>query len=112
MDEDPDDEENTDYAQIDSYSLQLPTVQQLMAQKSLPHGTPSEQTRDKKIASSGKFAMAVMRSPKATRDHTMEKENQHKEGIRCRTIFGSYNNENGDLPYIHPEELLKATIKH
>ena len=29
-----------------------------------------------------------MRSPYGTKDHTLEKENQYKEGVKGRTIYG------------------------
>ena len=51
-----------------------------------------------------------MRSPYGTRDHTMEKENQHKEGVKGRTIYGSYLRENGYLPYLDPMELLSNIL--
>ena len=94
-----------------SYSLNLPTVKQLMAQRSVPK-LSSEQSRDEQLKSAGQFAKAVMRSPYGNKDHTLEKENQYKEGVKGRTIYGSYHSENGDLPYIDPKELLKAIIKH
>ena len=109
---DPNGEENTEYNQIHSYSLQLPTIKQLMSQKSLPQETSTKPTKDEKIETSGKFAMAVMGSPNGTKDYTIEKEIQHKESVKSRTTFGSYTSRNGDLPYIDPEGLLKATIKH
>ena len=94
-----------------SYSLNLPTVKQLIAQRSVPKPS-SEQSRDEQLKSAGQFAKSVMRSPYETKDHTLEKENQYKEGVKGRTIYGSYHSENGDLPYIDPKELLKAIIRH
>ena len=93
-----------------SYSLHLPTVKQLMAQRFVPKPS-SEQSRDEQRESAGKFAKVVMRSP-GIKDHTLEKENQYKEGAKGRTIYGSYYGESDVLPYMSPEELLKAIIKH
>ena len=64
---DPNGEENTEYNQIHSYSLQLPTIKQLMSQKSLPQETSTKPTKDEKIETSGKFTMVVMRSPNGTK---------------------------------------------
>ena len=50
-----------------------------------------------------------MRSPRTT-DHTIEKENQHKEGVKGRTIYGSCFSENDDRPYLDPEKLLSNTL--
>ena len=61
-----------------------------MAQRSLPKPS-SEQSRDEQLKSAGQFAKAVMRSPYETKDHTLEKENQYKEGVKGRTIYGSYH---------------------
>ena len=83
----------------------------MIAQRSVPKPS-SEQSRDKQLKSAGQLAKAVMRSPYGTKDHTLEKENQYKEGVKGRTIYGSYHSKNGDLPYIDPKELLKAIIKH
>ena len=76
-----------------------------MSQKSLQQETSTEPTKDEKIETSGKFAMVVMRSPNGTKDYTIEKEKQYKESAKSGTIFGSYTNGNGDLPYVDPEEL-------
>ena len=89
-------------------SLNLPTVKQLMAQKSLPKPF-SVQSRDERLKSAGEFAKVIMRSPRTT-DHTIEKENQHKEGVKGRTIYGSCFSENDDRPYLDPEKLLSNTL--
>ena len=81
-----------------------------MAQRSVPKPS-SEQSRDEQIESAGKFAKVVLSSP-GTKDHTLEKENQHKEGVKGRIIYGSYYGEKDVLPYMYQEELLKAIIKH
>ena len=79
-----------------------------MAQKSLP--TPNlEQTRDEQLKSAGQFAKVIMKSPD-TRDHTIEKEYQHQERVKGRTIYGSCRSENDDHPYLDPEELLSNTL--
>ena len=103
----PDDEQTEKHVPY-SYSLNLPTVKQLMAQKSLPKPY-SEQSRDERLKSAGQFAKVIMRSPD-TRDHTIEKENQHKEEVKGRTIYGSCLSENGDRPYLDPEKLLSNTL--
>ena len=93
-----------------SYTLNLPTVKQLISQKSLP--TPDiEESKEERLKSVGQFAKAIMMSP-TTRDHTIEKELQYQERVKSKTIFGACPSEKGDLPYLKPEELLTAVAKH
>ena len=78
-----------------------------MAQKSLP--TPDlEESRDERLKSAGQFAKAIMKSPDV-RDHTIEKELQHQEQVKSKTIYRSCPSENNDHPYLNPEELLPNT---
>ena len=108
----PYDEEHTECNHIASYSLKLPSVEQLLSQKDLQQGTSSgKQTKDERYERKDKFAKVVMNSPNGTRNYTIEKERKHKENEINKTLYGYYNNGTDDLPFIDAVELLRATIK-
>lgn len=105
-------EKDNDPRIIPSYSLKLPTVADLLSQRDLQQESFSKQTKDDRFTRKGKFAKVVMDSPNNTKNYTLEKERKHKECEINKTLYGSFSNQNGDLPFIDAKELLRATIKH
>ena len=92
MQVDPDEDEATDCRYIESYSLRLPTLAQLMAQSELEQGTSSgDQTKAERIKKKGS-AKVVLNSPLDTRHQTIERERQHKENEIAKTLYGYYGN--------------------
>ena len=105
-------EKDNDPRIIPSYSLKLPTVADLLSQRDLQQESSTKQTKDDRFTRKGKFAKVVMDSPNNTKNYTLEKERKHKECEINKTLYGSFSNQNGDLPFIDAKELLRATIKH
>lgn len=105
-------EKDNDPKIIPSYSLKLPTVADLLSQRDLQQESSTKQTKDDRFTRKGKFAKVVMDSPNNTKNYTLEKERKHKECEINKTLYGSFSNQNGDLPFIDAKELLRATIKH
>ena len=59
---------------IESYTLVLPTLNEMINKEGLENGT-----KDERITNKGNYAKAVLNSPLGSSTHTVEKERQHSE---------------------------------
>ena len=92
---------------IETYRLVLPTLKEVIDKEGLENGN-----RDEKIAKKGMYAQAVLNSPLRSRDHTVEKERQHSERERQKSLYCMYEIAEGKTETFSNIELLEATAQH
>ena len=107
MDVSNDETENDGPRIIETYSLVLPTIQEVLDKEE-----SMKENRDERIARKGKYAHAVLNSPHGSRNHTIEKERQHSEKERQKTLYGIYETTGVITDTFSNLELLEATAKH
>ena len=96
---------------IESYTLTLPRVLVIQKQAKAEQENMN-QTKDDRIARKGKFAKAVLNSPLSSSNHTLEKEIQHHEKEKRKTLHGYYNSSEDNIPFATGVDLLTATAGH
>ena len=104
--EDPQNSENGPKI-MDSYTLVLPTLKELMDKEGL-----EGKTKEERIAKKGNYARAVLNSPLASRKHTVEKERQHQEREKQKSLYCTYETAEGKIEFFSNVELLQATTRH
>ena len=68
--------------------------------------------RDERVSWKGQYAHAVLNSPLGLRNHTVEKERQHRERETQKSLYCTYETaEFSDVTFTNIE-LLQATAKH
>ena len=82
-----DDETTETQRIIESYTLTLSRIQDVLKQAEAEHENMN-QTKDERITRKGKFAKAVLNSPFNSGNHTLEKGNQHHEKEKRKTLYG------------------------
>ena len=92
---------------IETYSLVLPTLKEVIEKKGLENGN-----RDERIAKKGMYAQAVLNSHLGSRDHTVEKERQHSERERQKCPYCMYEIAEGKTETFSNLELLQAAAQH
>ena len=92
---------------IETYSLVLPTLKEVIEKKGLENGN-----RDERIAKKGMYAQAVLNSHLGSRDHTVEKERQHSERERQKSLYCMYEIAEGKTETFSNLELLQAAAQH
>ena len=105
-----DDETNETQRIIESYTLTLPRIQDVLKQAEAEHENMN-QTNDERITRKGKFAKAVLNTPLNSGNHTLEKGNQHHEKEKRKTLYGYYNSGEDNIPVTNVD-LLTATAGH
>ena len=92
---------------IPSYTLVLPSLKEMMDKEGL-----EGKTKEDRIAKKGNYARAVLNSPLASRKHTREKERQHQEREKQKSLYCTYETAEGNTEFFSNIELLQATARH
>lgn len=69
-------------------------------------------SKDDRNKKNGEYAKAILNSPSNPELHTIEKERQHKTRENFKTLYGSYEDSDGNEPQIAAEDLLQSIVKH
>ena len=107
MDVSDDETEKDGLRIIETYSLVLPTIKEVLDKEE-----STKENRDERVARKGKYAHALLNSPHGSRNLTVEKERQHSEKERQKTLYGIYETTGGITDTFSNLELLEATSKH
>ena len=92
---------------IESYTLVLPTLKEVIDKEGLENGT-----KDERIAKKGHYAQAVLNSPLGSSKHTIEKERQHSERVKQKSLYCTYETAEDRTEIFTNLELLQATAPH
>ena len=92
---------------IETYKLVLPTLKEVIDKEGLENGN-----RDERIAKKGMHAQAVLNSLLGSRDHTVEKERQHSERERQKSLYCMYEIAEDKTETFSNIELLQAPAQH
>ena len=92
---------------IASYTLVLPTLNDMIDKEGLENGT-----KDERITKKGKYAQVVLNSPLGSSTHTVEKERQHSERERQKSLYCTYEIAEDKTETFSNLDLLQAAAHH
>ena len=101
------DEEIIEPTIIDTYTLKLPSIKDV-----LDETETEQQNKDERITKKGKYAHVVLHSPLGSGNQTKEKERQHSTKEIQKTLHGRYEISEGNVDSFSSLDLLQVTAKH